>query len=99
MVKRYRLHGTEGYVQDMETMGIIPNDPRNRDWRRYQKWLTEGNVPDPWKTKEELEEEEHDALIQEALQKEEEQMLKQRRLTIIGELKKEGRLPHDYKVM
>lgn len=25
----------------------IPNDVRNRDWRAYQAWLGEGNVPDP----------------------------------------------------
>ena len=26
----------------------IPNDPRNRDWRKYQEWLkVKGNVPEP----------------------------------------------------
>ncbi len=25
----------------------IPNDPRNRDWRKYQRWLQAGNTPDP----------------------------------------------------
>lgn len=25
----------------------IPNDPQNRDWRRYQDWLALGNTPDP----------------------------------------------------
>ena len=22
----------------------IPNDPNNRDWRKYQKWTTKGNI-------------------------------------------------------
>ena len=25
----------------------IPEDDRNRDWRAYQEWVTEGNTPDP----------------------------------------------------
>lgn len=25
----------------------IPDDLRNRDWRRYQAWLLAGNTPDP----------------------------------------------------
>ncbi len=25
----------------------IPDDPGNRDWRRYQAWLLAGNTPDP----------------------------------------------------
>jgi len=33
---------------------FIPNNPNNRDWRKYQTWLAEGNEPlpmdivDPW---------------------------------------------------
>lgn len=26
----------------------VPNDPANRHWIDYQKWLTEGGVPDPY---------------------------------------------------
>lgn len=25
----------------------IPNDPGNRDYRKYQEWLKLGNIPDP----------------------------------------------------
>jgi len=26
----------------------IPADPGNGDWQEYQRWLAEGNVPDPY---------------------------------------------------
>ena len=32
----------------------IPNDFKNRDYRKYQKWLAEGNQPKPEFTKAEL---------------------------------------------
>jgi len=25
----------------------IPNDDRNRDWRKYLEWVADGNTPDP----------------------------------------------------
>jgi hypothetical protein len=25
----------------------IPNDERNRHWREFQRWLADGNIPDP----------------------------------------------------
>ena len=25
----------------------IPNDPKNRDWRKYQAWQAAGGIPDP----------------------------------------------------
>ena len=28
-------------------MAIIPNNPKNRDWRKYQAWLVKGNKPLP----------------------------------------------------
>ena len=41
-------------VQNLETMAFISPSPTGRDWLRYQKWLAEGNSPDPEFTAEEL---------------------------------------------
>ena len=32
----------------------IPNCDGNRDWKEYQKWLAEGNTPDPEFTEQEI---------------------------------------------
>lgn len=42
---KYKLTG-EG-VQNTETMAFIPANLANRDWRKYQAWLAEGNKPLP----------------------------------------------------
>ena len=33
----------------------ISTDPTSKDWRKYQKWLDEGNTPEPKETEEEKE--------------------------------------------
>jgi len=33
---------------------FIPESMGNRDWRKYQEWLAEGNTPDPQYTEQEL---------------------------------------------
>ena len=75
-------------------MASIPECPDNRDWREYLEWRAKGNEPLPAYTPEELEakqkaEEEaaREALIQ----------TKMRELAI-SELKKEGKLPPDYRM-
>jgi len=53
---KYKL--TACGVQNLETVGFIPNDERNNDWKEYQNWLkglnvegedlgTGKNAPDP----------------------------------------------------
>ena len=83
-----------GYIR-LADMACIPPDPNNRDYREYLEWLSKGNRPQPAYTPEELEakqkaEEEaaREALIQ----------TKMRELAI-SELKKEGKLPQDYKMV
>ena len=39
---------TDTTVIRTEDGACIPNDPANRDWMDYQKWLEDGGVPDPY---------------------------------------------------
>jgi hypothetical protein len=43
----YQLTETD-YVIRTKDVAWIPNDPVNRDWIEYQKWLADGGVPDPY---------------------------------------------------
>ena len=90
----YKL-GRFGVVLRLRDNAFIPECEGNVDWQEYQAWLAEGNRPQPAYTPEELEakqkaEEEaaREALIQ----------TKMRELAI-SELKKEGKLPQDYKMV
>ena len=50
-MERYTLnkHIKDGVIRDLNgTITAIPHDPRNADWKRYQKWLAKGNTPDPY---------------------------------------------------
>ncbi len=49
----YKL--TEEGVQRLGDGAFIPSDPRNKDWREYQEWLKEGNIPEPLETPQERE--------------------------------------------
>lgn len=42
----YRLYPT-GHVQRLADMAFIPDDPTNSDRRDYQRWLDDGNTPQP----------------------------------------------------
>ena len=44
----YQLGATNKYVIHTADGATIPNDPANRDWQEYQKWLAAGGVPDPY---------------------------------------------------
>ena len=42
----YQLTSTDTVIRTADG-AFIPNDPANRDWVEYQKWLADGGVPDP----------------------------------------------------
>jgi hypothetical protein len=42
----YQLTAYESVIRTAD-QACIPNDPANRDWVEYQKWLADGGVPDP----------------------------------------------------
>lgn len=44
----YQLTATDASVIRTADGASIPNDPANRDWQDYQKWLDAGGVPDPY---------------------------------------------------
>jgi hypothetical protein len=43
----YLLTASESVIRTADSASI-PNDPANRDWVEYQKWLADGGVPDPY---------------------------------------------------
>ena len=49
----YKL--TQQGVQNLDTKGFIVDNIKNPDWRKYLKWLEEGNTPEPIETDEENE--------------------------------------------
>ncbi len=48
----YKL--AENGVIRLSDNAFIPEDPANKDWQEYQKWLSEGNTPKPQYTTTEL---------------------------------------------
>ena len=42
----YKLTNTEVIIRLMDKASIPP-DLKNREYRKYQAWLAEGNVPEP----------------------------------------------------
>ena len=53
-MSKYKL--SDSGVLDTETGACIPPTTDNRHWRAYQKWLADGNTPDPEYTQPELDE-------------------------------------------
>jgi hypothetical protein len=47
-MSEYQLTATESSVIRTEDGACIPNDPANRDYAEYQKWLAVPNTPDPY---------------------------------------------------
>jgi hypothetical protein len=48
MMAEYQLTATDSSVIRTADQAYIPNDPANRDYADYQKWLADGGVPDPY---------------------------------------------------
>lgn len=44
----YQLTATDASVIRTADLANIPNDPANKDWKDYEKWLDKGGVPDPY---------------------------------------------------
>lgn len=94
-MRSYKLQKDGIGVIRLDDMASVPADPRNRDWQEYQEWLAKGNTPLPAYTPEELE------AKQKAEERDAQEMLiadKMRELAI-SELKKEGKLPPDYRMV
>ncbi len=49
----YQIHNENGDVQRSDG-AVIPNNPANRDWRKYQAWVDRGNTPEPMAEPQEL---------------------------------------------
>ena len=43
----YQLTRSPNFVRRPSENMLIPNDPVNADWIKYQAWLADGGVPDP----------------------------------------------------
>jgi hypothetical protein len=90
----YKISPTAYGVIRLADMACIPPDHANRDYQEYLEWLAKDNTPEPAITPQELVEKQkaEEAVARERLVEE-----KMRELAI-SELKKEGKLPADYKL-
>ena len=81
-------------IKRLSDGAFIPSNPSNVDWQEYLKWLAEGNVPLPAYTPAELAEKQkaEDEAAREKL------IAEKMRELAISELKKEGKLPPDYRM-
>ena len=48
----YKLNKDGGVIRSLDSASI-PKDENNVDWVEYQKWVDEGNTPDPAQTPQE----------------------------------------------
>ena len=75
-------------------MAYIPDCKDNTDWQEYQAWLAKGNEPLPAYTPEELAEKQK----AEEMAAREKLIAEKMRELAVAELKREGKLPTDYRL-
>lgn len=93
-MSEYKLQKGGSGVIRLKDMAYIPDCKDNTDWREYQAWLAEGNTPLPAFTAEELAEKQR----AEEMAAREKLIAEKMRELAISELKKEGKLPPDYRM-
>ena len=52
----------------IENEMLIPSDEKNRDWRKYQEWLAQGNTPEPEFSPEEIQQQEQSNMMKQRTQ-------------------------------
>lgn len=87
----YKLQ--EDGVKRLSDSAWIPPTISNRDWVEYQKWLADGNSPEPEFTQEELD----TKVVEEEKAAQELKIQKMIREIAINQLIADGELPVDYK--
>ena len=90
----YKISPTAYGVIRLADMACIPPDHANRDYQEYLEWLAKGNEPLPAYTPAELAEKQkaEDEAARERL------IAEKTRELAVAELKREGKLPTDYRL-
>ena len=86
----YKLNRHGGVVRARDK-AFIPECLDNVDWREYLEWVTKGNTPDPAETPEE-------ATAREEVVTQEKLIVDKMRELAVTELKREGKLPGDFRL-
>jgi hypothetical protein len=81
-------------ILNKETGKYIPLDENNRHYKEYLKWLAEGNKPEPFETKEEIDV----RLAREAELAIEAKIEERMKELAIADLKAKGEIPQNYEM-
>lgn len=84
-----------GVIKRLSDEAFIPPDQGNADYQEYLEWLAKGNTPEPAFTPQELIEKQkaEEAAVQEKM------IAEKVRELAVAELKKEGMLPQDFRLV